>query len=166
MATDVLQSFGLILRAAVDAFGWIPGLGGQLHNAQNSFAQFASSVIGNMNGISGAAAAAAYNIGIAINAARAAAGATPIMQVKARQFASGGPVYGSGLAIVGEQGPELLSLPSGSYVSNAQQTRSMLSGGGGGGNVEVRLFVGDRELRTVMKRVIRTGGGDPSVMGR
>ncbi|MGW6502975.1 hypothetical protein [Nonomuraea angiospora] len=51
-----------------------------------------------------------------------------------RKFAAGG-VSGSGssLAMVGEQGPELVRLPVGSTVTPAGQTRAMLAGGGAGG---------------------------------
>ncbi len=44
-------------------------------------------------------------------------------------FADGGYVR-SPLALVGERGPELVSLPPGSYVHTAQKTQSMLAGGG------------------------------------
>jgi hypothetical protein len=42
--------------------------------------------------------------------------------------ASGGPA--SGLTVVGEMGPELVSVPPGSYVYSNQQSRRMLAGGG------------------------------------
>jgi hypothetical protein len=41
----------------------------------------------------------------------------------------------SGIQLVGEEGPELVSLPVGSYVHTASQTRGMLTSGAGGGNV-------------------------------
>lgn len=41
--------------------------------------------------------------------------------------ASGGPA--SGWTVVGERGPELLNLPNGSYVRNANDTKDMLGGG-------------------------------------
>ena len=48
------------------------------------------------------------------------------------RFASGGTVSESGMALVGEQGPELVALPGGAHVSTASRTRSMLSGRAGG----------------------------------
>jgi phage-related protein len=49
--------------------------------------------------------------------------------------AVGGPV--SGMALVGEQGPELVNLPGGSSVYPNSNTMSMLNGMGGGGSVQV-----------------------------
>lgn len=43
-----------------------------------------------------------------------------------KKKAAGGPA--SGITLVGEQGPELVSLPAGSYVHNNADTRGMLSG--------------------------------------
>jgi len=43
--------------------------------------------------------------------------------------ASGGPVRGGGLYLVGENGPELMQMQSAGQVYNARDTRSMLSGG-------------------------------------
>jgi TP901 family phage tail tape measure protein len=42
------------------------------------------------------------------------------------EFASGGIMHKSGLAIVGEQGPELVHLPGGARVDNAQSTAAQL----------------------------------------
>ncbi len=44
-------------------------------------------------------------------------------------YASGGIMRRAGMALVGEQGPELVRLPAGAQVYNAQQTRSMVSAG-------------------------------------
>jgi len=47
-----------------------------------------------------------------------------------RQYARGTSNHPGGLAIVGEEGPELVDLPAGSAVSTASETSAMLSGGG------------------------------------
>jgi phage-related protein len=47
-------------------------------------------------------------------------------------FASGVDNFQGGLAIVGEQGPELVSLPHGSSVTNSRDSLAALAGGGGG----------------------------------
>lgn len=44
------------------------------------------------------------------------------------QFASGGTMRQSGLAIVGEQGPELVHLPAGARVSSARDTAAAMGG--------------------------------------
>lgn len=46
-------------------------------------------------------------------------------------FAGGVDNFAGGLAVVGERGPELLSLPRGSSVSTAGETRQLLGGRGG-----------------------------------
>jgi hypothetical protein len=73
-------------------------------------------------------------------------------------FAGGVKNFGGGLAVVGENGPELVNLPGGSSVFSNQQSRGMVSGGsgiGGGGSDgdgDVVLMV-DRE---VLGRISRT----------
>jgi phage-related protein len=67
-------------------------------------------------------------------------------------LAKGTSNFGGGFAIVGEQGPELVTMPRGSRVDTAAATRRMASkpsalatsGGGGGGTMVLR--VGDREF--------------------
>lgn len=49
-------------------------------------------------------------------------------------FATGANNVPSGLAIVGEQGPELIDMHGGERVYNAQNTKAILSGAGNGGN--------------------------------
>jgi dihydroxyacid dehydratase/phosphogluconate dehydratase len=55
-------------------------------------------------------------------AAAAAAGQT---------YATGGMVPSARVALVGERGPELVALPGGARVFNAQETRQQLRGDGG-----------------------------------
>ena len=72
--------------------------------------------------------------------------------------ANGG--YANGLTVVGERGPELLSLPRGSRVfSNAQSQR--MSGGGGASDSEIR-DIANKVAREVNLRMNRTG----SAVGR
>ena len=54
----------------------------------------------------------------------------PVGHVTIPRFAQGTPFFGGGLALVGEQGPELVGLPRGSQVIPARQTAAMLGGGG------------------------------------
>lgn len=72
--------------------------------------------------------------------------------------ASGG--HSSGLTIVGEEGPELIDMGArGGYVYTAPQTSQIMSNAGtpsrsagasGAGGVDVRVFVGDRELTDIV----------------
>ena len=64
--------------------------------------------------------------------------------------ASGGPA--SGLTLVGERGPELVSLPQGSYVNSNSASRGMLSGGSVSLVYSPMFSMGDREsLQTALE---------------
>ncbi len=52
-------------------------------------------------------------------------------------FAAGTPSAPGGLALIGERGPELVNLPRGSRVYDANQTRGMLAAGAGGLQVNI-----------------------------
>ena len=68
----------------------------------------------------------------------------------------------SGLTWVGEQGPELVNLPSGSYVHTASQSARMASGGGSGIVINVAGSIigpsGIDELTDMMARRLRLDG--------
>lgn len=66
---------------------------------------------------------------VAAQAGRAIIGAIPVVgpTINAATRATGG--YAGGPTIVGEQGPELVNLPRGSFVNNARDTERMLRGG-------------------------------------
>ena len=68
------------------------------------------------------------------------------------KYAKGTNFHPGGLAIVGEQGPELVNLPRGSSVETASQTRSVMrsgTGGGGGNTYILQAMVPNAEtLRT------------------
>lgn len=57
-------------------------------------------------------------------------------------FASGVRNFSGGLALVGERGPELVSLPRGANVYSNSDTRSILAGGGAGGTINVYFNAG------------------------
>lgn len=81
--------------------------------------------------------------------------------------ASGGPARG--LTLVGEQGPELVDLPSGSYVHDATSTSRMLAPAGsapawGGGTMNVTLVTARPDARAVLavlKDLARSGVPNP-----
>ena len=80
-------------------------------------------------------------------------------------LASGVRNFGGGLAMVGERGPELVSLPRGSDVYTASDTRRMTAGGGGGitiNNLNVTSPLGTPQqiadaVRTALVQLERTG---------
>jgi TP901 family phage tail tape measure protein len=63
-------------------------------------------------------------------------------------FAKGGTMGSTGWALVGERGPELAHLPSGTRVHSNEQSQGMLSPVI---NTEVRVFVGDKEITDIVR---------------
>lgn len=74
------------------------------------------------------------------------------------------------LTLVGEAGPEIVQLPTGSRVRSNPDTRRMFGQGGGGGGGTARLFIdaaGDdtsQFLLKVLRHAIRDQGGDVQVV--
>lgn len=80
--------------------------------------------------------------------------------------ASGGPVSPGMNYIVGENGPELLSMKSGGggYVYNARQTAGMVGGGGGMVTVRFEFDGADEEMKRLIRKIVKVdGGGDVRV---
>jgi phage-related minor tail protein len=78
-------------------------------------------------------------------------------------LADGGNITGSGWAMVGEAGPELLRMPRGAQVQPLDRD----NGGGNGGDREVRfVFEGDEDMIRMFRRAIRVRGGLNVVFGR
>lgn len=63
------------------------------------------------------------------------------------KLAHGGLIDQGGMAVVGERGPELVDLPTGARVFSNHDSQQML---GGGGDITVRVFIGDRELTDIV----------------
>lgn len=80
--------------------------------------------------------------------------------------ASGG--VRSNMTLVGEEGPELVNLPTGSHVRPAGWTRAAMGGPGAERTATLRLEAGtsdvDRLLMTILRRAIRNEGGDVQVV--
>tara|TARA_R110001592_G_scaffold224032_4_gene479634 strand:+ start:8856 stop:10643 length:1788 start_codon:yes stop_codon:yes gene_type:complete len=71
-------------------------------------------------------------------------------------LAKGGPA--SGMTVVGEKGPELLSLPHGSRVHSNSDSNRMLSGGNGNTvhvHVNGRVGASDKEIRDIATKVAK-----------
>ncbi|HEY1179927.1 MAG TPA: hypothetical protein VGF17_27540 [Phytomonospora sp.] len=77
--------------------------------------------------------------------------------------AGGTSNWRGGLTWVGEQGPEIVDLPGGSKVYNAQRSAAMAGAGGGGGGpvvVQAQLYLDGRMIQQSLLRVKRqTGAG-------
>lgn len=154
----------------VDAYNWFSNLGRRI-------SEFADGVKAKLKGIWDGLAAGAR---IAVNGAiRVLNGGIQAVNWMIKAYNSipllgDLPVYGmfpylarggiaGGMAVVGEQGPELVQLPQGSRVFPAGQSAQMADrmaqqGGGSAGPLEVR-FVGNTSdaLATTVMQMIRTG---------
>lgn len=85
--------------------------------------------------------------------------------------AAGGPVKAGRPYIVGEEGPELVVPSRSGTVIPAGETRRMMARGAqtgtpvGSGGVETLVLGGDREIATLIRRLIRTTSGLNVVVG-
>lgn len=73
-------------------------------------------------------------------------------------LASGGKIKKSGLAIVGEKGAEVVSLPSGATVHSNSQSKQMMGGNTIHVHVNGRVGASDAEIRDIAKKVAREIG--------
>ena len=136
VALDVM---GKILIAASEALSWIPGIGPKLRAAQDKFNHFRESVNRELNKITDKH----VKITIKTYGLAAANAAVAVAQtLKAMGYAHGGikgaasGMNTSGLTWVGERGPELVSLPTGSTVHSSGDSMRMMRQGmtGAGGD--------------------------------
>jgi hypothetical protein len=70
-------------------------------------------------------------------------------------YASGGMVSNTGLALVGERGPEIVNLPAGARVFNNQQSRNMMGGNTINVSVNGRVGASDAELDDLARKLGR-----------
>jgi hypothetical protein len=77
------------------------------------------------------------------------------------QFASGTGYAGGGTALVGEYGPEMVSLPRGARVMNAQQTRNEISNNTS--NVTVNVLGSNGRVVESLRASLRSGNADSLV---
>jgi len=70
-------------------------------------------------------------------------------------YASGGMVSNTGLALVGERGPELVNLPAGAKVFNNQQSQKMMGGNTINVSVNGRVGATDAELDDIARKIGR-----------
>lgn len=165
----VITVVGAILTAADTAFGWVPGLGPKLDKAKTAFDAWASGIQADLDGLQtsgnttiGVLAGVGY---AALHAFTPATPGTGPGAAKVGHLAGGG--YGSGWTVVGENGPELVDLPGGSYVHPASSLSAMGAAGGpvviqlgGGGGSQLEQIIWNWMVREVR---VRGGGGKNSV---
>lgn len=166
---DKLLQTGDVIGAAAVAMG--DAIGKAASDGQVSFKSLAQAAAGAAAKIvrayiqQGVAAAVAKALGSSIPfpfniAAGAAAGGVAaalftkaIGAIGVKGFARGTNNAPGGMALVGEQGPELINLPRGSQVFPTPKTNQMLSGMGGGNmNVSGEFTVRGTDLVLVLDR--------------
>ena len=83
--------------------------------------------------------------------------------------ASGGPAGGT--TLVGENGPEIVNLASGSFVNDASSSRRQMQGSGNSSPMHVTIEIGGQKLAELLidplKKTIRNKGGNvQAVLGK
>ena len=76
--------------------------------------------------------------------------------VGALDFFAAGGVSGGGMAVVGEEGPELVSLPAGARVHSNATSRSMVKGGSTVNNFNITINANDTsdaEMRRIADKI-------------
>ena len=73
-------------------------------------------------------------------------------------YATGGVTPRSGVALVGERGPELVSLPAGARVHNNTESKRMMGGHTINVHVNGRVGASDAEIRDIATKVAREIG--------
>jgi len=96
-----------------------------------------------------------FPFGLGLAAAQAAVGAVQIAAIAATPFAKGTQYAPGGLALVGEQGPELINLPRGSTVTSNNRTNQLLDSMGGGGTLQGEFTVRGTDLVLVLDRATK-----------
>lgn len=80
-----------------------------------------------------------------------------------RMFADGVSNFTGGLALVGEQGPELVNLPRGSDVYPTKQTAEMLSGSGATINIQEMIVRDDYDVDRFSEQIGFLVGIEPAI---
>ena len=96
-----------------------------------------------------------FPFGLGLAAAQAAVGAVQIAAIAATPFAKGTQYAPGGMALVGEQGPELINLPRGSTVTSNSRTNQLLDSMGGGGTLQGEFTVRGTDLVLVLDRATK-----------
>jgi tape measure domain-containing protein len=123
MASTFLNFLGLMVHAADNAFGWIPGLGPKLHEATAKFDEFANGVMDKLNALNGTTVRVNVEFAGQVAGLRAA-------ESKYDGRASGGPVWAGGAYVKDEFGPE----PFIAATTGTVQPYQANGGGAGGGD--------------------------------
>lgn len=147
LAQVALMNLGIVIDAAANAFGWVPGLGPKLKSAQKAFHKFADDVNDALNGIHD------RNVNVYVRTKSGVLDTrTDAIKAGSRR-AMGGPVVAGQSYLVGENGPEVVTFGSSGYVTPNHRLR-----GGGGDTYVVNGFVGSpAQLRAALADATKRG---------
>ena len=145
VGSGIAQAGTNLFDAAVDKAGSIlSGFRSIIEKAKDIGGRIVSAIASGIAGAGGFAKAAANKVIDLLNSAipDKIKGPGPLPDINLPdnpipRFARGGVMARTGLALVGEEGPELARLPGGTRVYPAGQTARMMSGGGGGPVVNI-----------------------------
>jgi hypothetical protein len=149
---DALNAVGQLLDGAVKALGWIPGIGPKLKAAQKDFRTFQQEANAELKKIKDrdVSIRISTNIGqIAGQYARLVAGIVSKGGKVNGKRASGGPVSAGRSYLVGERGPEVVTMGSSGYVTPNRDL------GGFTGDIVIPIDLGD-----AVQKVIRISNRD------
>jgi hypothetical protein len=149
---DALNALGQLLDGAVKALGWIPGLGPKLKKAQGDFRVFREEANKELQKIKDrdVSIRISTNIGqIAGQYARLVAGIVSQGGKVGGKRASGGPVSAGRSYLVGERGPEIVTMGANGHVTPNREL------GGFGGDIVIPI-----DLAGDVQRVIRIANRD------
>lgn len=126
LVVALIRSFGKILDAAAQAFGWIPGIGDKLRKSQAEFHKWADSIT---NEIEGIPEQKIVDVRIRVSGAEALGNAASAINRLVSQGlahrASGG--IAGGLTEIAERGSEIVKLPNGTMVYSAANTNQQIA---------------------------------------
>lgn len=150
-----LNLVGTIVSGAAKAFGWVPGLGGKLKNAAKDFEAFKQHVNDSLSGIKDknvtikidASMTATARRLVGSNVSDAALRAALSKQIAISGRWMGGDVAPGRTYLVGERGPELLTLGRGGGGHITPNNRLHEAGSA----PEVHVYIGDRELTDIVR---------------
>ena len=173
-----------IIDMFVTVIGWIGDFAGYIGSAEGALQKFmrvgiaaagvmalimAPLTMGTSLTVLGALGAS-LGIGAGIGGLALAAGSGTTAQSSAvGRFADGGVVQGSSMAMVGERGPEMVEMPTGTRVTTAPKTEqltnaitkliSKLDNVGGGENIQLAVYIGKEKVDEIVVNAINSRAG-------
>lgn len=133
----VIDIFGDILDAGYDSLSWIPGLEGPLRTAKEKFAQFRSDANAELAMIK-----SQYQVTITAHFKTMGFKSPSPGEFTGR--ASGGPVRAGGTYLVGERGPEVLTMGGNGWVTNNRELQQ-----DDGGVTEIHVHLADDVTKVI-----------------